>query len=337
VGGSGLVVADIAAVASQDTGDATVGTGGTGHVRSRRPRRVSFTWLGLAPFFLYVGLVFLVPIGFVLYDAFRKTTAGAAHRDPVTQQFVHTSKTTYTGENISESLKGIYRTSLITSVKLSFIVAVIGAVVGMLLAYAVVNSGSNALKQIVIAAAAVTANFGGVPLAFLFIATLDANSGIVTTFLQDHFHFSVQDDLHLQLAQLSGLSVVYLYFLIPLMVLVMTPALEGLKPQWGEAAENLGASRWQYWRLVAGPVLLPNFLGAALLLFCSSFSAYATAYAINTSFTLVPISIKSILSGNVLSGHENLGAALALDMIVIVLPLTIIYQLLQRRTSKWLA
>jgi putative spermidine/putrescine transport system permease protein len=304
---------------------------------SSRPRRISLGGLGLVPFFLYVGLVFLVPIGFILFNAFRKTVQGPSHRDPKTQQFIHTSKTTFTGSNLSQSLKGIYRTDLITSVKLSFICAVIGAVLGMLLAYAVVNSRSTALKQIVTAAAAVTANFGGVPLAFLFIATLDANSGIATKFMQDHFHVSLTNDLHLQLAELSGLTLVYLYFLVPLMVLVMTPALEGLKPQWGEAAENLGASRWHYWRFVAGPVLFPSFLGSVLLLFCSSFSAYATAYSINSSFSLVTIGISSVLSGNVLAGQENLGAALAFDMIVIVLPLTIIYQLLQRRTSKWLA
>ncbi|HEX3335619.1 MAG TPA: ABC transporter permease subunit [Jatrophihabitans sp.] len=319
---------------SPETGAAVESEGGTGVSRSRR---IKLTWMGLAPFFLYVALVFIVPIGFILFDAFRKTTQGASHRDPVTQQFVHASRTSFTGSNLAESLRGVYRTSLVTSVKLSAVVAVIGAVIGVLLAHAVVNSKSSALRQIVTAAAAVTANFGGIPLAFLFIATLDANSGIVTKFLQDHFHFSVQDSLHLQLAQLSGLSLVYLYFLIPLMVLVMTPALEGLKPQWAEAAENLGANRWQYWRFVAGPVLMPNFLGSLLLLFCSSFSAYATAYAINSSFPLVTIRISSVLSGNVLSGQENLGAALALDMIVIVLPLTVIYQLLQRRTSRWLA
>jgi putative spermidine/putrescine transport system permease protein len=326
-------VTDAVATLSPEASDAAKSEGGAG---ISRPRRVTLTWLGLLPFFLYVSLVFIAPIGFILFDAFRKTTQGASHRDPVTQQFVHSSHTTFTGSNVAESLRGVYRTSLITSMKLSAIVAVIGAVIGVLLAHAVVNSKSSALRQIVTAAAAVTANFGGIPLAFLFIATLDANSGIVTNFLQDHFHFSLQDSVHLHLAQLSGLSLVYLYFLIPLMVLVMTPALEGLKPQWGEAAENLGANRWQYWRFVAGPVLLPNFLGSLLLLFCSSFSAYATAYAINSSFPLVTIRISSVLSGNVLSGQENLGAALALDMIVIVLPLTVIYQLLQRRTSRWL-
>jgi len=302
-----------------------------------RPRRITFTWLGLVPFFGYVLFVFLVPIGFILFDAFRKTTtSSAAVRDPVTQQFIHTSSTNYTWTNISQSLKGVYGTSLLTSLRLSGIVAVIGAITGVLLAYAVVSSGSNALRQIVTAAAAVTANFGGIPLAFLFIATI-GNAGALTTFLEHHFKFSLQDDAHIRLTELSGVAFVYLYFLIPLMVLVMTPALEGLKPQWGEAAENLGASRWHYWRFVAGPVLLPNFLGSVLLLFCSSFSAYATANALNSSLPLVTNRISSVLSGNVLAGQENLGAALALDMIVIVLPMTVIYQLLQRRTSRWLA
>jgi len=183
----------------------------------------------------------------------------------------------------------------------------------------------------------VAANFGGVPLAFIFIASLDANSGVVSVFLQEHLHFSLQDDLHFQLQGMAGMALVYLYFLVPLMVLVMLPAFEGLKPQWGEAAENLGASRWQYWRYVAGPVLLPTVLGALLLLFCSAFSAYATAYAVNHTFPLIPTEIKVVLSGNVVAGQGNLGAALAFDMIVFVLPLTLIYQALQRRTSRWLA
>jgi putative spermidine/putrescine transport system permease protein len=317
------------------TRDEQIVAGGTGSTRSRR---LSFAWLGLAPFFLYVLVFFLVPVGFVLYSAFRKTTPGKAVRNPVTQQFVKTgSHTDYTTANISESLKGIYSTSMRNSVELSFFVGIVGAIAGVLLAYAVVNSKSTALRQIVIAAAAVTANFGGVPLAFLFIATV-GNAGALTTFLSNQLGISLQDDLGFQLTTVTGIGLVYMYFLIPLMVLVMTPALEGLKPQWAEAAENLGASRWHYWRYVAGPVLLPNFLGSVLLLFCSSFSAYATSAAlVGQSFPLIPTQISNVLSGNVLVGQENLGAALALDMIVIVLPLTIIYQLLQRRTSRWLS
>lgn len=134
-----------------------------------------------------------------------------------------------------------------------------------------------------------------------------------------------------------GVEFVYLYFLIPLMVLVITPALEGLRPQWRESALNLGASRWQYWRYVAGPVLAPSFFGAAALLFCSSFSAYATAAALtNGTLSLTSLQIGSVLSGNVITGQENVGAALALDMIVVVVPLTMLYLAMQRRTSRWL-
>ena len=287
--------------------------------------------MGLAPFFALVGVFFVVPIVVFLYSAFRRKTSV---RDPKTQLFVH--HTSYTFSNISNSLKGVYRTSLINSVEISLITAIVSSILGILLAYAVVNSKSQILRQVVVAASAVMANFGGIPLAFIFIATL-SSAGLLTTTLQNHLNISLQNDLGFQLTSRSGIELVYLYFLIPLMVLVMSPALEGIKPQWGEAAENLGASRWQYWRYVAGPVLLPNFLGSVLLLFCSAFSAFATAYAlVGGSFPLVPLEISAVLSGNVLSGQENLGAALALDMVIIVIPLTVIYLLLQRRTSRWL-
>ena len=307
-----------------------VDLGGVGPDRPRR--RAGFAWLGLVPFFAVVTLFFLTPIGVFLYTAFRRQKRV---RDPVTQQFK--SVKSYTLDNVTNATKGIYRTALVNSVELSLFTAMVGSVLGILLAYAVVNSKSRILRQVVIAGSAVMANFGGIPLAFIFIATV-GNAGMLTTNLQQHLNISLQNDLGFQLTSIEGIGLVYLYFLIPLMVLVMSPALEGLKPQWGEAAENLGASRWQYWRYVAGPVLLPNFLGSMLLLFCSSFSAYATADAlVGQSFPLLPTQIANVLSGNVLSGQENLGAAMALNMVIVVIPLTMIYLLLQRRTSRWLA
>lgn len=307
---------------------------------SQPRRRRSFVppaSLGLVPFFAFAGVALILPILFICWQAFVKTVPGEVHRDPVTHQFVHSDQTTFTLENVQNSLGGVQASSLWTSVELSAITAIAGGVLGLLLAYAVVTSQGSVLKQIVTTASAVTANFGGVPLAFLFIASLDANVGAVTIFLKDVFGISLLDNFGFKLQALAGITLVYLYFLIPLMVLVMMPALEGLKAQWAEAAENLGASKAQYWRWVAVPVVLPSFLGSLLLLFCSSFSAYATVYAINSSFPVVTIRIAAVLSGNVLSGQENLGAALALDMIAIVLPMTVIYQWLQRRTSRWLA
>lgn len=304
--------------------------------RSQRRLRLPAA-TGLIPFFAFTGGALLLPILFICVQAFRKTVQGTPHRDPVTQQFVSDSRSGFTFSNLHNSWTGVNASSLWTSVELSALTAAIAAVLGLALAYAVVSTNRGWLKQIVTTASAVTANFGGIPLAFIFIATLDANAGIFAKFLQSDLGISLQNDLGFQLTEMSGIALVYLYFLAPLMVLVMMPALEGLKPQWSEAAENLGATRSQYVRWVAAPVLLPSFLGSLLLLFCAAFSAYATTAALNSSFPLVTIRIASVLSGNVLAGQENLGAALALDMIAIVLPLTVIYQLLQRRTSRWLS
>jgi putative spermidine/putrescine transport system permease protein len=305
----------------------TVETGATG---SRRRRPFSFAWMGLLPFFAFVALFFVLPIAVILFTAFLKTVRV---RSQVTGQFE--PKTSFTFDNVTQSMHGVYLTALGNSLVLSAVTAVIGAVAGLLLAYAVVSGRSSTLRRLITAAAAVLSQSGGVQLAFLFIATI-GGSGLLTTLLQDQFGFSLIRDAGFSLTSVNGIALIYLYFLVPLMVLVMTPALEGLKPQWSEAAESLGAGRWHYWRYVAGPVLMPSFLGSLLLLFCSSFSAYATADALTSgSFPLVPIQIASVLSGNVLSGQENLGAALALDMVVLIIPLTFLYQYLQRRTSRW--
>jgi putative spermidine/putrescine transport system permease protein len=179
-------------------------------------------------------------------------------------------------------------------------------------------------------ASGVLANFGGVPLAFMFVATL-GNSGEVTKKLGLTKH-------GWSLYTFSGLSVVYLYFLVPLMVITITPALEGLKAQWREAAYNNGATSVQYWRHVALPVLLPSLLGGFVLLFGASFAAYATAEAmVGSSVPLISMQIGDALSGNVLVGQGNLALALGLDMIVVACLVMALYLPLQRRSAKWLA
>ncbi|HEY9525350.1 MAG TPA: ABC transporter permease [Thermopolyspora sp.] len=231
--------------------------------------------------------------------------------------------------NITESLRGAYLTALIGSVKLSAVVAVAGAVLGTFLAQAVVTSRFRALREAVLTASGVLANFGGVPLAFAWIATL-GNAGVVTTSLglADHGW---------SLYNFWGLALVYLYFSIPLMVLAMVPALDGLRPQWREAAQNSGASAWQFWRFVGVPVLAPSLLGGVVLLFGAAFAAYATAAAmVGTVVPLVTLQIGDALSGNVLVGHENVALALSLDMIVVAGLVMAVYLPLQRRSARWL-
>jgi putative spermidine/putrescine transport system permease protein len=278
-------------------------------------RRRGYSWLGLVPFFGYLTLFFLLPTGVVLSTAFR-TRSGA-----------------FTGANVGATFHNAYLLGLQNSVKVALIDSILSAVLGVVLAQAILTGRFPFVQRLVSSASAVLANFGGLPLAFLFVAAI-GNAGVLTKALDNHLGFHLTD--HLNLFGVSGVEFVYLYFLVPLMVLVITPALEGLRPQWEEAARNLGASRRQYWRYVAGPILAPSMVGATALLFCAAFSAYATADALtNGTLALTPLQIGQILNGNVISGRENVGAALGFDMLVVVVPLTMLYLAMQRRTSRW--
>ena len=76
------------------------------------------------------------------------------------------------------------------------------------------------------------------------------------------------------------------------MILVIAPAIDGLRKEWREAASNLGAKQWQFWRYVGLPVLMPSLLGAMILLFGNAFAAYATAYSLTSgTVNIVPILI----------------------------------------------
>jgi putative spermidine/putrescine transport system permease protein len=236
--------------------------------------------------------------------------------------------------DVREAVSGGYLQALWGSVKLSVVCAVLGAVVGLLVAQAVL-AGGTVLRRLVMTASGVLANFGGVPLAFMFIAAI-GNAGIVTALLKDWTGFDLADS-PLSLYQFGGLAVVYLYFLVPLMVIVIAPALDGVRTEWSEAAQNLGASRAQYWRHVAGPLLAPPVMAGALLLFCGSLSAFATAQAmVGGTVPLVTLQIANALSGNVSAEHAGVGAALALEMIVLVSIVMAVYWTIERRTARWL-
>lgn len=237
--------------------------------------------------------------------------------------------------NVRAVLRAQYLDAFVRSIELSAITAVVGAVLGALLAWAVVSGRPDGLlRRVVVSAAGVLAQFGGVTLAFAFLATVGFE-GLITVFLRDH-----GVDLFAGGAwifELPGLVLVYTYFQVPLMVIVFLPALDGLKPQWGEAADSLGGSSWTYWRRVAGPVLAPAFLGATLLLFANAFSAYATAAAlVSQGAPIVPLQIRNLQTSEVLLGQQNLGRALGLGMVVVVAVVMASYALLQRRTSRWL-
>jgi putative spermidine/putrescine transport system permease protein len=297
--------------------------GALGPAAPSGPSRITLAvrWLrrisGIVPFAVYVTFGLLLPMVAVAVGAFQSNSGS------------------FTFSNVSAATHGAYLKGFWQSIVLSVLSSVIPGILGLVIAYAIFTARrAQVLRQVAITAAGVFANFGGVPLAFIFIATI-GSSGLVSQWLTS---LGFDPYTHgFTLYSLTGVIFVYLYFQIPLMVLVILPALEGLRPAWREAAENLGARTWDYWRHVAGPVLLPSFLGCVLLLFGSSLSAYATTEALtNGTIPLTSIQIGSFLNGNVIAGQENIGKALGLGMVVIIAVAMVIYVVLQRRAAKWL-
>jgi putative spermidine/putrescine transport system permease protein len=288
--------------------------------------RVFLRYAGVVPFTVYVAAGLIAPMIAIAVSAFQPAKGG----------FVVSHASAPTLSNLNTAVHGTYLTGLQNVLLLSLATAVVPAIFGFMIAYAIHTARRGTmLRRVVITAAGVFANFGGVPLAFLFIATL-STTGVVTGWINDVFHFNIWHH-GFSLYKPYGVAIVYLYFQIPLMVLVILPALEGLRPAWREAAENLGARSWHYWRHVAGPVLLPSFLGCFLLLFGGGLSAYATAEALTGgTVALTPIQIGALLNGNVLAGQENLGYALGLILVVIIAIVMVGYTLLQRRAARWL-
>jgi putative spermidine/putrescine transport system permease protein len=280
----------------------------------QRVRR--FGWVATVPLFLFMAIGFGLPAVAMAFGAFTVTDQS-------------TQASTFSTANMTESVQGAYLTALLGSVKLSALAALLATVLGVFLAQAIVTSRSKALRETVLTASGVLANFGGVPLAFAFVATL-GNSGVVTEKLG-------LGKLGWSLYSFWGLVLTYLYFLIPLMVLTIIPALDGLRVQWREAAQNNGATTFQFWRHVAFPILTPSLLGGFVLLFGSSFAAYATAAAmVGSSVPLVTLQIANAISGNVMVGQENVALALSLDMVVIAAIVMAIYLPLQKRSAQWL-
>ena len=283
-----------------------------------RPRSSSALrkWLGLLPFLVFAFAFMLLPAGAIFIGSFQDAQGG------------------FTLANIAHLFRPAIMGSYALTVEVSLVSALGGTALGFLLAYAITLGGlPRGVRTFLVTFSGVASNFAGVPLAFAFIATL-GRVGMVTVLVKAVFGVSLYD-AGFNLYSFWGLSLTYLYFQLPLMILIITPALDGMRKEWREACENLGASRFQYWRHVAMPILAPFLLSSVILLFGNAFGAYATAYALTGGFiNLVPIQIGAQIRGDVL--HDpNLGYALALGMVVIMTLSIFGYTTLQKRASRF--
>jgi putative spermidine/putrescine transport system permease protein len=271
--------------------------------------------LGLAPLLLFMAIFLGWPMTAVVRFSLQNSAGD------------------FTLNNFKTISTGIYRDAFELSTQLSLISAAISLFFGFIFAFAISNSKIPFIKRFVATASGVLANTGGVPLAFMFIAVL-GTYGALTTWLKN-FGIEIYSGSW-TLYSFSGLLIVYLYFQIPLMVLISLPVLENIKAEWRDAAQSLGASTFRYWKSVLIPILTPQLLGFFLLLFANSFAAYATAAALTSgSLALVPVQIASLIGSNVQVDGANTAMALGLGMVLLVGISTIGYAILERRTSRW--
>ena len=285
----------------------------TGAAPRRRTRHRRWAFLGVLPFFAFITIFLLIPTGELVVGAFR-TTTGA-----------------FTFSNVADIFHAPYPSAFEFSIELSAVSALWGGLAGFLVANAVLHHGvPRWVRPAYLSFSGMAANFAGVPLAFAFTATL-GNLGVVTILFK-HIGLNIYPSFSLQ--GLLGASLVYLFFQFPLMILLMIPVIEGLRKEWREAASNLGAGSFGFWRHIGIPVITPSLLGLIVLLFGNAFSAYATAYALGIS-NLVTIQIGQFVNGNNVYDPQD-AYALAFGMIVIIIITVVIYSLLQRRTSRWL-
>ncbi len=270
------------------------------------------------PFLIFTLAFLVIPTFYLASGSFQNLAV--APNDPAHGAFTLQNYSALSQPNLADSY--------FASIEISLVTAVVGGIFGFLLAYAVIMGGlPRFLRSALMTYSGVASNFAGVPLAFAFTFTVGA-SGILTPLL-------LAGGVHLNIYSKTALELAYLYFQFPLMVLIIAPAIDGLRKDWREASENMGASAFQYWRFVAFPILLPSLLGTVILLFGNAFGAQATAFALTGgSINIVTIQITRQIRGDALN-DPGIGYALAMGMVAIMAVTIGAYALLQRRAERW--
>jgi putative spermidine/putrescine transport system permease protein len=279
-----------------------------------RPQRRLTAWLGIIPLFVFCFAIEIVPIIVMI-------------RGSVVDKAGHISLANYAALGIP-----LYVNSFVNSIKLSGLTALIGTILGTLIGYVIYRWPSPRVREVLITLSDVTTNFAGAPLAFAFIIVL-GSTGIITQFLLQYLNFKIYPGFSVY--SFWGLVLAYVYFQLPLMVLIIIPAFAGIRNEWVESAQNLGASTFQFWRRIGLPVLTPSLVSGLVLLFANAFGAYATAYTLTgSSLSLATIQIGFTITGEV--RHDpGVGLAMAVISLLIMGTCIAIYQWSTRYARRW--
>ena len=275
----------------------------------------SSDWLRLLPFLLFCMVFEIVPILYMMRGSLLDKNTSAL-----------------TLQNYLSLNHPLYINSFVNSIMISGLTALIGVVFGTFIGYAIYRWPSRRVQETLITLSDVTTNFAGAPLAFAFVVILGMN-GVITQFVLQYFDTKLYPDFSIY--SFSGLTLAYVYFQLPLMVLLILPAFAGIKKEWRESAQSLGANNLQFWRYIGVPVLTPSLVAGLTLLFANAFGAYATAYTlVQAKLSLVTLQIGYMIAGEVRK-NPAIGMAMAVVSLVIMALSIAIYQAATTRARRW--
>ena len=272
--------------------------------------------LALIPFLFLIVMYELLPLIMLVVDSLKSEQS----KDIL-----------FTLENYQKIFSTLsYRKAIANSLKITSISTAFGIVIAFLGARAAYNSRGK-FRNVYLTVLNMTSNFAGVPLAFAYMIIL-GNAGVVKQ-IADMYGIGFLQDFDLYSS--TGLTMIYVYFQIPLSTLLLIPAFNGIRKEWGEANMLLGGTSARFWQKVGIPVLLPSLFSTLSVLFANALSAYATAYALlMNNFSLLPINISASFVGDIKS-KPKLGAALSVVMMIIMSIVILVNNYITRKTTKW--
>ena len=272
--------------------------------------------LALIPFLFLIVMYELLPLIMLVVDSLKSEQS---------------TDILFTLENYQKIFSTLsYRKAIANSLRITSISTAFGIVIAFLGARAAYNSRGK-FRNVYLTVLNMTSNFAGVPLAFAYMIIL-GNAGVVKQIANMYGIGFLQD---FDLYSSTGLTMIYVYFQIPLSTLLLIPAFNGIRKEWGEANMLLGGTSARFWQKVGIPVLLPSLFSTLSVLFANALSAYATAYALlMNNFSLLPINISASFVGDIKS-KPKLGAALSVVMMIIMSIVILVNNYITKKTTKW--
>ncbi len=269
--------------------------------------------LALLPFLLLAMLYEILPLVSVILKSFQPD-GGAG----------------FTLENYQNVFtKLLYQKAILNSIKISLTSSIVGIVIAFLGARAA-HQKQGKLNHFFMSVLNMVSNFAGIPLAFAYMILL-GNAGLVVNFGKA---MGIEALSNYNLYTMNGMSLIYVYFQIPLATLLLIPAFDGIRKQWKEACTLLGGSERQFWTKVGIPVLMPSILSTFSVLFANALAAYATIYALMMdNIALLPVQIAGCFTGEV-QIRAGLGGALSVVMMAIMVLMILITNGLSKRFQK---